>query len=350
MAKDPADAYELQKFARFEQNPNVSLYTILEDGTGIDINALPFGVTDEVIVPMAATAVGCESGAPFSATATLTWPMVRSMPDTVGLAIRDTQTGDMIDMRTNNEYAFDIESTETCSQGNLRKSGNAAMLAAPPAPKVVKHPMSKSSGGPRFEIVITPNNALPVELSTFTGSADGEDAALLEWSTLSETNNAGFYVEQKVNGRFQTVSSRIDGAGTTTEQQAYRYRVEDLDLGTTHTFRLRQVDVDGSPTLSEPVDVTLGIAGEYRLEAYPNPVQSGQQATIGFAVQERQPVSIELYNTLGQRVRTIYDDTPQVVDEIETLTLDVGDLASGLYFVRMRGESFTTTQKLVVVR
>jgi len=348
--KDPGDAYALQKFARFDQRPSLSLYTTLDDGTGIDINALPYGVTGEVVVPMAATAIGCENGAPFSGTATLTWPEIRSMPDTVGLAIRDTQTGDLIDIRANDEYTFDIESSETCSQSNLRTSGDAAMIAGPPAPKVVKHSMSKSSSGPRFEFVVTPNSALPVELSTFTGSADGEDAALLEWSTLSETNNAGFYVEQKVNGRFQTVSSLIDGAGTTTEQQAYRYRVEDLDLGTTHTFRLRQVDVDGSPTLSEPVDVTLGIAGEYRLEAYPNPVQSGQQATIGFAVQERQPVSIELYNTLGQRVRTIYDDTPQVVDEIETLTLDIGDLASGLYFVRMRGESFTTTQKLVVVR
>jgi hypothetical protein len=348
--KDPGDAYALQKFARFDQRPSVSLYTTLDDGTGIDINALPYGVTDEVVIPMAATAIGCENGAPFSSTATLTWPEVRSMPDTVGLAIRDTHTDELVDLRTQDEYTFEITSTEACSQSTLRKSDGASMLAAPPAPRVVKHSTAKSGSGPRFEFIVTPNGALPVELSGFTVAADGDDAALLEWSTLSETNNAGFYVEQKVDGRFQSVSSLIEGAGTTTEQQSYRYRVEDLEQGTTHTFRLRQVDVDGAKTYSEPVDVKIGIQEAYQLEAYPNPVANGEQPTVRFAVDESQPVTIELYNTLGQRVRTLYKDTPRVTGEFQNVNLDVNGLASGVYFIRMRGESFATTQKLVVVR
>ena len=353
MGKDPDDAYQLGSPLTDSQG-NFSLFTTLEDGTGININALPYGITEETAIPMAAIARGCRDGIPFSGTVTLTWPEIRSMPDTVGLAIRDTQTGDLIDMRAQSSYEFTVSSDDNCSTQNLQQATGGQPMTAVPEPSVVKLPMSKnSSGGTRLEFIVTPNSALPVEFGRFAGSADGENAALLEWSTLSETNNAGFYVEQKVDGRFQTVSPLVASkaeSGTSSESLSYRYRVADLDLGTTHTFRLRQVDVDGSPTLSEPVDVTLGIAGEYRLEAYPNPVQSGQQATVGFAVKERQPVSIELYNTLGQRVRTIYDDTPQVVDELETVTLDIGDLASGLYFVRMRGESFTTTQKLVVVR
>jgi len=353
MEKDPSDAYQLGAPIS-EDLGQFSLFTTLSDGTGIDINALPYGITEETAIPMAAVARGCNGGIPFSGTVTLTWPEIRSMPDTVGLAIRDTQTGDLVDIRAEDSYEFSVTSNDDCTTQNLQQASGGQAMTAMPTPSVMKVPQSKSTGpDTRFEFIVTPNSALPVEFGRFAGSADGENAALLEWSTLSETNNAGFYVEQKVNGRFQTVSPFVASkaeSGTSSESLSYRYRVADLDLGTTHTFRLRQVDVDGSPTLSEPVDVTLGIAGEYRLEAYPNPVQSGQQATVGFAVKERQPVSIELYNTLGQRVRTIYDDTPQVVDELETVTLDIGDLASGLYFVRMRGESFTTTQKLVVVR
>jgi hypothetical protein len=110
------------------------------------------------------------------------------------------------------------------------------------------------------------------------------------------------------------------------------------------------VDVDGAKTYSETVDVKIGIQEAYQLEAYPNPVANGQQPTVRFAVDESQPVTIELYNTLGQRVRTLYNDTPRVTGEFQDVNLDVNGLASGVYFIRMRGESFATTKKLVVVR
>ena len=193
---------------------------------------------------------------------------------------------------------------------------------------------------------------LPVELAFFRSTRAGEATALLEWTTLTEDNNAGFYVEQKVDGSFQTASPRIASKaenGTSTEELSYRYRVEDLDLGTTHTFRLRQVDVDGAPSYSDEVTVKLGIQDAYDLRTYPNPVRSN--AKVDFAVSERQPVTIGLYNTLGQRVRTVYNGTPQVTGEYVTVDLDASGLASGVYFVRMRGaQGFATTQKLVVVR
>ena len=50
---------------------------------------------------------------------------------------------------------------------------------------------------------------LPVEIGFFTGTSDGEATAILNWTTLSEDNNSGFYVQQKVEGSFQTVSDLI---------------------------------------------------------------------------------------------------------------------------------------------
>ena len=196
-------------------------------------------------------------------------------------------------------------------------------------------------------------DALPVEIGSFTGSADGEAAAILNWTTLSEDNNSGFYVQQKVEGSFQTVSDLIESAasnGTSTEQQSYDFRVEDLERGMTHTFRLRQVDVDGDESFSKEIDVRVGIGEAYTLEAYPNPITSRQTPTIRFAVEKSQPVTVEVYNTLGQRVRTLYDDTPTTTGQFVTLDFDASSLSSGIYFIRMRGESFTTTEKLVVVR
>ncbi|WP_179862324.1 T9SS type A sorting domain-containing protein [Longibacter salinarum] len=344
--KDRYDAYELGAPVSGSRGA-FSIFTTLDNGTGLSINALPSEITKETSIPLETVARGCVGGLPFSGTVTLTWPEIKNLPDKVGLTLRDTETGDVIDLRSQNDYQFQLTANTTCSNAVAKSSSD---LQAAPTPQIMTASASKSTPGTRFELVISPNGVLPVEIGSFTGSLDGESAAIMEWTTLSETSNSGFYVEQKVDGSYQTVSSLIEGAGTTTEQQSYRFRVEDLEEGTTHTFRLRQVDVDGATSYSETVDVKVGIQDAYKLEAYPNPVANGQQPTVRFAVDKSQPVTIELYNTLGQRVRTLYNDTPRVTGEFQKVQVDVNSLASGVYFIRMRGESFATTKKLVVVR
>ncbi|MFO8231709.1 MAG: T9SS type A sorting domain-containing protein [Longimonas sp.] len=215
-------------------------------------------------------------------------------------------------------------------------------------PEIVRH-NSEDGSTPdiRFTLTIDPDaGPLPVELNNFGGQSDGQDA-LIEWSTASETDNAGFDVEHKApNAESFERLSFVEGAGTTDEPQSYSFRASDLEAGT-HTFRLRQVDLDGDETLSDPIEVEIGLNGEYELSTYPNPVSD--QATVQFAVQESQPVTIEVYNTLGQRVRTLLDENVEG-DTMREVTLNANDLASGLYIVRMRGESFSTTQKVTVVR
>jgi len=57
-----------------------------------------------------------------------------------------------------------------------------------------------------------------------------------------------------------------------------------------------------------------------------------------------------LYDELGRRVQTVYDDR---LDARIPLLLQVGDrgqLASGTYFLRVRGENFAQTRRMTVVR
>lgn len=80
--------------------------------------------------------------------------------------------------------------------------------------------------------------AIPVELATFEATADGP-AVVLRWSTASETNNAGFDVQQRdARGSTWRTLSFVEGQGTTNEPQAYRYRATELEPGR-HTFRLK---------------------------------------------------------------------------------------------------------------
>jgi hypothetical protein len=185
-------------------------------------------------------------------------------------------------------------------------------------------------------------SALPVELAQFSGRADGE-TAVLTWRTATETNNAGFAVEHKHGDSGFTELAFMEGAGTTEETTRYRYRTPTLEVGT-HTFRLRQVDLDGSPTHTDPVTVDVSLDGAYSVSAVsPNPLRG--RGTVSVTVRQSQPVTATVYNVLGQQVATLHDG-PFPAQTPTTLRLGSA-LSSGVYFLRVEGESFAVTRKFV---
>ena len=191
----------------------------------------------------------------------------------------------------------------------------------------------------------TASAPLPVELAGFGAQLDGRDA-MLTWRTLSETNNDRFEIEHAAPGQsYQTIGTR-EGQGTTDQPTNYSFRVADLDVGT-HQFRLRQIDVDGTPNLSSIERVTVGTQGLAVIAPQPHPVVSS--STIGISVEETSPVTVELHNLLGQRVRTLYDGTltPGRVLDVE---IDAQELPSGTYFVRTTSDLGQNTQRVAVVR
>jgi len=195
---------------------------------------------------------------------------------------------------------------------------------------------------------------LPVELTAFTAQQDGETVRLA-WTTASETNNAGFEVQRRRSGNEDADAwdrlSFVDGAGTTSAARSYRYVDGDLPDGAeTLTYRLRQVDTDGTSTVSEAVEVTRAAPTELQLQApYPNPSRS--RATVRFTVPEgtlRADAQLHLYDVLGRQVRTVL----QMVAEPgwNELRLDTTPLASGLYLLRLTVGDETRTRRLTVVQ
>jgi len=196
-------------------------------------------------------------------------------------------------------------------------------------------------------------NALPVELASFEGTAT-ENGVRLTWQTASETNNAGFEIQRKSDqSRENTgwkqigyVESKVQD-GTTTEAKSYTYMATGLPVGT-HQFRLRQVDLDGSSTLTDPISVTVQMQEAVKLTTpAPNPVSV--TATFSFAVKKQVEATIRLYNTLGQQIATLYNGRPQA-GELQTARIDASGLPSGTYFLQLQSEGQTRTQKLTVVR
>jgi len=197
------------------------------------------------------------------------------------------------------------------------------------------------------KVWITNLQPLPVELTSFTATANAE-GVLLNWTTATETNNHGFEIERSEDGtEFYTVAF-VQGAGTTTESREYIYtdKVE-YKGGETFYYRLKQVDLDGTVQYSDIVEVIFDIPKDFVLhQNYPNPFNPS--TTIKYAVPKTSLVSIKIYDLTGQEVASLVNEMKEV--GTYEIKFDAHNLASGIYIYRMIADNFTSVRKLNLLK
>ncbi len=94
-------------------------------------------------------------------------------------------------------------------------------------------------------------------------------------------------------------------------------------------------------------DRRTGMPAEYELgDAYPNPFNPS--ATIRFGLPHTAHVKLQVYNLLGEAVRTLVDDIRPAGSY--DVAVDGRGLVSGVYYYRIIAGEFTQTRKMVVVR
>jgi hypothetical protein len=81
----------------------------------------------------------------------------------------------------------------------------------------------------------------------------------------------------------------------------------------------------------------------------PAPQPARSQATLLVAADEEQTVRAELYDAMGRRVSVLFDDRVPAFQR-RRIQVDVSQLASGMYFLRVRGATSARTEQLVVVK
>lgn len=81
-------------------------------------------------------------------------------------------------------------------------------------------------------------------------------------------------------------------------------------------------------------------------DVYPNP--SHERATIRYTVQSAGNVSVSVYNMLGQRIATLVDERQPLGPQ--EIVFDTGNLASGVYLMRIQTTGRSMIRRLTVVR
>ncbi|NBC86435.1 MAG: T9SS type A sorting domain-containing protein [Bacteroidetes bacterium] len=325
-----------------------------------DVMTIPFALqTEGDLTGQARVQVSDWSEIP--GTWSLTLIDTRGTPDTRD----DVQHG----LTQGSAYTFPLDTSAKqrsarTSSGVQRRTNDAGRIPfAPPRPDdLILAPTAGTRGAsktdapspPRFQLQVETDGALPVEYARFDASINDRRVAL-NWATTSESGNDGFHVEhQRLTLTDSTTSPDawqslgfVDGANQSERTRAYQFETRELDYGT-HAFRLRQVDISGSVSYSQALKTDIRLDRPVAVQApYPNPVR--HRATLNVTVREQQSVRIQLYDILGRRVSTIMDaEIP--AQETRDIQIDARRLASGLYFLRIEGEDFSTTERMTVVK
>jgi len=87
--------------------------------------------------------------------------------------------------------------------------------------------------------------------------------------------------------------------------------------------------------------------GKFVLEQnYPNPFNP--TTTIAYSLEKAANIKIELFNTAGQKLRTLYQGKASAGKHL--LTVNAGGLASGIYLYRLTADGHTSVRKMIIVK
>ncbi len=205
------------------------------------------------------------------------------------------------------------------------------------------------SGRYRSVIVHQPNDPVPVELTLFTASVV-ENGVNLEWQTQTETNNFGFDLERMEASNWVTIAF-VEGIGTTTQPQHYEHfdpLPDDLVIISTLSYRLKQIDTDGSFEYSHVIEVNLELPKTAQLQQnYPNPFNP--TTTIFYSIPTSDFVSLKVYDILGREVQTLVGEFQEA--GTYSIIFDAAGLSSGLYFYKLYLQNrLVNAKKMALVR
>lgn len=189
------------------------------------------------------------------------------------------------------------------------------------------------------------NIIIPVEMVDFKAKPLS-NSIQLNWQTATERGNAGFEI-QRTTAPLSTERSEftqigfIKGQGDASKLIDYQFVDNDVRLGTTYYYRLRQIDIEGKETFSKVEAANLDKDGVWDIALEPNPTEATLNVEILGKV--NQLVTLDLYSIDGKLILS----KNTVATENTRTTLDLTPLSSGIYMLKCRAGSHFFVKKVV---
>lgn len=194
-------------------------------------------------------------------------------------------------------------------------------------------------------------NVFPVDMVSFDAKVESR-AAHLSWVTVNEINNSGFEILRSADGEtFESIDFVSAQPFPNGPDGRYEYQFMDTEVawGGRFYYRLKQVDLDGSYTMSNVVELTIPFESneDALFPLYPNPAR--EEVRIPFFLGERDAVMLGIFSLDGRMSKMILQGKAFEAGKHE-VRLDVSGLAAGMYVIKFQAGGKLLTKKLVVGR
>ncbi len=202
----------------------------------------------------------------------------------------------------------------------------------------------------RRSVQLIVSNVVPVELASFRASV-GKDKIDLTWTTATETNNRGFEIERMYSNKVTSGSwekvAFVEGNGTKTSISTYSYSDKEINEPGMYSYRLKQVDFDGTFEYSNAIQAEILVPNKYNLaQNFPNPFNPSTK--ISYSIPKAGDVNINIYSVVGELVTTLVNEKQEA--GAYQLEFDASSLTSGVYFYTLTSGEFTKTNKMILMK
>ena len=206
---------------------------------------------------------------------------------------------------------------------------------------------------------------------------------ICRWATKIDTNTGLWDIEMAIYNPHVNAQSSVafNIGGSIGSESFYWWSLEEWDWGDAYAYFSWQASVPDEP-FSTPEGSVDGDPGSEVLKStknwavlefssegatsirvaenaeqlvrsftlhqnYPNPFNPS--TTIRFNLAKKSPVTLRVYNAIGQTVATLIDNKPYNSGSY-LVTWEVDDLASGVYFYELVADGFRQTKKMVFMK
>ena len=165
----------------------------------------------------------------------------------------------------------------------------------------------------------------------------------VEWDVPPATEGFTYFVERRRG------SGDRNPFDVVTQTSNTQFVDQNLFPGV-YGYRIRAVTTGQNEVSSITAETEISANGEVFISGpNPNPVVQGRsQATLSVTSRAGQDATVAVYNTLGQQVYSL--DIPLRRDAATPIAIPTRELSSGMYFVQIRAEEFSTTRQMAVTR
>jgi hypothetical protein len=187
---------------------------------------------------------------------------------------------------------------------------------------------------------------LPVELVSFSALAINNQIQL-KWETVTEINSYGFDIERSICNAWQKIGF-VEGHGNSNSEKEYSFIDEKVSSGNKYSYRLKEINTDGTFKYSKIVEVDYASPSRFTLsQNYPNPFNP--VTNIRFEFDKNTRALLTVYDVLGNEVISLFNGRAEA-GKMYKIKFDGSALSSGVYYYKLTGNNRTEIKKMILLK